>query len=110
MQETICHAIHAKQLLMVKETKSGCTYERVVEPYLLFATKAGNLVLHSWQVEGDYDKTAPPDWCNLRLSDIDAIAPLERFYGQPHQKYNPHNQYLRQLHKTEGGWRGMNTA
>jgi hypothetical protein len=91
MQERICQAIKAKQLLMVTETKDGCTYERIVEPYLLFATKKNKLVLHSWQVKGGDDKTAPCDWCDLSLSNLRRVEPLEQRYEKPQVRYNPHN-------------------
>jgi len=89
MQETICQAIRDKRLLMVHHNKGGRTFQRVVEPYLLFTTKADNLVLHSWQVEGQFDETAPPGWCNLSLSGLSKVTPLERFYDQPQPGYNP---------------------
>jgi len=84
MQDVICQAIREKRLLTVLYKN----LERVVEPYLPFATKAGDLVLHSWQVEGEYEKTPPPDWCDMRLSDISSITLLNRTFEQPHPKYN----------------------
>src|SRR5262245_18358993 len=97
MQETICQAIREKRLLMVHHNKVGSTFLSVVEPYLLFATKADKLVLHSWQVEGQSDETAPPDWCNLSLSDLSKVTPLERFYDPPQPGYTPQSPQFHQV-------------
>jgi hypothetical protein len=43
---------------------------RIVEPYLLFESKGGAEILHGWQVAGEFTETPPPDWCNLKLTDI----------------------------------------
>ena len=84
MQEIISQAIREKRLLNVLHKNQA----RVVEPYVLFITKAGDFVLHSWQVEGQYEKSPPPDWCNMRLSNISSITPLNRTFTQPHPQYD----------------------
>lgn len=84
MQDVICQAIREKRLLIVLYKN----LERVVEPYLLFENKGGGLVLHSWQVQGEYEKTPPPDWCNMSLSDISSVTPLNQTFEQPHPDYN----------------------
>ena len=62
---------------------------RVLEPYLLTETKAGDVVLHGRQVRGEWVETPPPDWCDLRLEDIDAVTVLDERYEHPHPDYNP---------------------
>lgn len=64
---------------------------RTVEPYLIYESKAGDEILHSWQVSGDYDRTPPPDWCNLRMDEITAATVLAEHYAQPHPEYNPNS-------------------
>lgn len=85
MQDVICQTIREKRLLTVLYKD----LERVVEPYLLYESKAGKLVLHSWQVDGEYEKTPPPDWCNMSLSDISSVTAMDRTFDQPHPDYNP---------------------
>jgi hypothetical protein len=85
MQDLICQAIRGKRLIEV--TCKGRV--RQVEPYLVFESKNGSAVLHSWQVSGEWDKSPPPDWCNLRIEDIDDVKILDRSYHRPHQGYNP---------------------
>jgi hypothetical protein len=85
MKSTIIEAIQSRSLLEI--TCKG--YNRVVEPYLLYESKAGGEILHSWQVDGEWDKTPPPDWCNLRLDEITSAVVLEQQYEFPRPEYNP---------------------
>jgi len=62
---------------------------RVVEAYLLFETKDGAIVVHAWQVSGEYEKTPPPDWCNMGLLDISLVVPTGDIYHRPRDGYNP---------------------
>lgn len=84
-RKTLCQYIQEKWLLSVLYNGK----ERIVEPYLLFETKKGNRVLHSWQTEGEYDDTPPPDWCNMSLSGISRVVPLNDHFDKPHPDYNP---------------------
>ena len=63
--------------------------KRIVEPYLIYETKAGKTLLHGWQTGGEWDKTPPPDWCNLHLDDISEVELLAKHYSAPHEGYNP---------------------
>ncbi|MDO8542599.1 MAG: hypothetical protein Q7S40_19335 [Opitutaceae bacterium] len=62
---------------------------RVVEPYLVYESKDGNRVLHSWQQSGAWKHSPPPDWANLSVSKISSITPTEKSFDQPHPDYNP---------------------
>lgn len=84
MRDTICRAIRERKLVSVQYKG----LERIVEPYRLFETKSGDLVLHGWQVEGVWENTPPPDWCNPKLSDISSVRPLDRTYAHPRPDYN----------------------
>ncbi len=87
MNDQICDAIAKKQIIKVIYNEA----ERIVEPYLLFETAKGKLILHSWQLEGSWEKTPPPDWCNMSLEKISSITPLDKFYKSPQPEYNPHS-------------------
>jgi hypothetical protein len=62
---------------------------RVIEPYLVFESVEGDLLLHGWQRAGAFRRTPPPRWCNLRIQNIDAVKPRPERFGQPHRGYNP---------------------
>ncbi len=100
MKATLIEAIQNRSLVRV--ICKG--YTRVVQPYLLYESKSGNETLHGWQVSGEYDKTSPPDWCNLNLKYITAVTVLEDHYGQPHPDYNPNSKgFYRVLASTPKG-------
>ena len=80
-----CQPILAKQLVSLVY-RGG---DRTLEPYLLFATRAGDLVLHGWQVDGAWETTPPPHWANLTLADVTSIVPLDRTFTEPHPGDNP---------------------
>ena len=44
--------------------------------------------MHSWQVGGEWEKTERPDWCNLRVQEIERIQILDRSYQQPRAGYS----------------------
>lgn len=78
---------------------------RLVEPYLVYASQAGELVLHGRQIAGDYETTPPPDWCNLRLSDLTAVRVTPRHFVRPHPDYNPRSpQFHRVLAAIPAEW------
>ena len=87
MRDVICQAIRERRLLSVQYKG----LDRVLEPYLLFESKSGDLILHSWQVEGDWEHSPPPDWSNLNLSDLSSVRPLDRTYAHPRPDYNPNS-------------------
>jgi hypothetical protein len=86
MKSTIVEAIKDRNLLNV--ICKGLS--RTVEPYLIYESKSGDEVLHSWQVSGEFDRTLPPDWCDLRMDEITAATVAEH-YAQPHPEYNPNS-------------------
>jgi len=83
--DALCQSIRAKQLVSLVY-RGG---ERILEPYVVFATRAGNLLLHGWQVAGAWETTPPPHWANLKLADVSSLVPLDRTYTEPHPGYNP---------------------
>ncbi len=92
MEYVVRRAIESRQVVEV--IHKGM--RRVVEPYLLFESSKGDLVLHSWQIGGEYDETPPPDWCNMRISDISGIRDTGTAYSRPHPKYR---RASRQFHR-----------
>ena len=80
MHDVLCQAISAQRVLAVEHRTGGRMGIRVVEPYRLCASQVGGLVLHCRQIEGPYDETAPPAWCQLPLADLRAVTRLKRFF------------------------------
>jgi hypothetical protein len=68
--------------------------ERVVEPYLIFESAKGDMLLHSWQIAGAFRRTPPPHWCNLHLDDIVAVRRLPERFVQPQRDYNPRSAHF----------------
>lgn len=62
---------------------------RVVEPYLVFESADGDMLLHGWQRAGAFRHTPPPRWCNLHVNDIAAVELRPEHFTQPHSDYNP---------------------
>jgi hypothetical protein len=81
---TILQAIRDRLRLRVRYKGQ----ERILDPYLLYETHAGAEILHGWQVDGAFEHSKPPDWCNLKLDQI-SRATLAEPYGEPQQDYNP---------------------
>ena len=97
MQETICQAICAKRTLTVHQEKPNKTLVRVVEPYALYPTKDGSLMLESRLIDGDFQETPSPHWCPIPLAEMTAVT-LEEATFQPHDTYNPMSErYVRAL-------------
>jgi len=97
MQETICQAICAKRTLTVHQKTSTTTLVRVVEPYALYPTADGTLILESRLVAGDYGKTRPPHWCPIPLAEITVVRMRDEPF-QVHLTYKPqHKKYARAL-------------
>ena len=85
MKTTIIGAITDRRMLRV--VYKGLT--RIVEKYVLYRSQSGVEILHSWQTAGEYEITPPPDWCNLRLTNISSVTLLDERYEVPHPDYNP---------------------
>jgi predicted DNA-binding transcriptional regulator YafY len=83
VEQIISDAIRGRKVLTVRYRNTN----RVVEPYLLYETKDGEVTLHGWQVSGGSRLRA--DWCNLRISEISNATPTGQVYTQPHQGYKP---------------------
>ena len=98
--EVITLAIDGHHLLRITD-EAG---ERLLEPYLIFESKEGDMLLHSWQRSGNYRSTPPPRFCNLHVEDIAAAELLEERFMQPHPGYNPKgSQFHRVLYAVDRG-------
>jgi hypothetical protein len=64
---------------------------RIVEPYLIFESAEGDMVLHGWLRSGEFRHSSPPHWCNLHLDDVLAAEVLWEEFDHPHPDYNPHS-------------------
>lgn len=83
----IVQAIDVHRLIAVQD-EAGV---RVIEPYLIFESAKGDMLLHGWQRSGAYRSLPPPRWCNLHLDDIVSVDPLPGRFAKPHEAYNPHS-------------------
>jgi hypothetical protein len=88
MQETICQAIRAKRRLTVHQKTPIKTLVRVVEPHALYPTLDDALMLESWFVSGDYQRTATPHWCPIPLNDISKVTLCNETFT-PQATYKP---------------------
>lgn len=81
----IVQAIDVHRLIAVRD-EAGV---RVIEPYLIFESAKGDMLLHGWQRSGAFRRTPPPLWCNLHLDDILGVEALPGRFAKPHEDYNP---------------------
>jgi hypothetical protein len=81
----ITRAIDAHELLIVTD-EAG---DRLIEPYLIYESKAGDMLLHSWQRSGAFRSSPPPRFCNLYLEDLIAVQRTGQSFRKPHRDYNP---------------------
>jgi hypothetical protein len=65
----------------------GCN--RKIEPYLLYRSSNGQILLNGWQYDGESNSTPPPDWINVRLDSIEWVKIKEKTFGTTKQGYNP---------------------
>jgi hypothetical protein len=100
MQDIICQAIRARRLLTIHQKKGTQTLIREVEPYALYATKGGKLILDSLFVKGDYQETPPPHWCPIPLDEITSVTSSDKIFSV-HHEYNPDSKkYQRAICRT----------
>lgn len=83
--EKITRAIDQHAVLRVMDDAGT----RTIEPYLIFESAKGDMLLHSWQRNGAFRHTPPPHWCNLHLEDILAVELLAERFDRPRPDYNP---------------------
>lgn len=83
--EKITRAIDQHAVLKVTDEAGP----RIIEPYLIFESAEGDMLVHSWQRNGAFRHTPPPHWCNLHLDDIVGVELLPERFSQPHRDYNP---------------------
>lgn len=91
--EKITQAIDEHRLLLLTD-EAGL---RVIEPYLIFESIQGDMLIHGWQQGGAYRKTPPPRWCNLHLDDIHAVEILAERFPKPHRDYNPRSVHFHRV-------------
>src|SRR5687768_16505621 len=82
---TLTRAIDGHRLVVVTD-EAGV---RVMEPYLIFESKSGDMLLHGWQRSGAFRTDPPPRFCNLHLDDILAARLGSERFASAHHAYNP---------------------
>jgi hypothetical protein len=66
---------------------------RVVEPHVLFETKAGVRQIEGYQRSGDSRTGGLPDWRHFALEEIHAVTVSEEVFT-PQPSFNPANQRM----------------
>jgi hypothetical protein len=95
----ITQAIDEHRMLLVTDEAGP----RLIEPYLIFESAAGDMLLHGWQQAGAFRNAPPPRWCNLHLDDIVTAQILDEYFAKPHRDYNPRSpQFHRVLYEIHG--------
>jgi hypothetical protein len=84
MTDELTAAIDGRQVLAVRYKEA----DKVVEPYLVYRTKAGKVILHGWQTAGESEKNLPA-WCNLSVDEIEEITPTGEAFNEPAAGFNP---------------------
>lgn len=83
---------------------------RVIEPYLIFESSQGDLLLHGWQRSGAYRQTPPPRWCNLHLDDLVTVEIIRTHFAKPHAHYNPASRAFHRVVYAIGTRKGTSPA
>lgn len=81
----ITQAIDERRLLLITDE----TGPRLIEPYLLFESLEGDMLLHGWQQAGAFRVLPPPHWCDIHVGDIRNIEMLSEHFPGPHRDYSP---------------------
>lgn len=80
----IVQAIDAHRLLKVVDERGA----RIIEPYLIFESSGGDMLLHGWQRTGAGERPSPK-WCNLHFDDMISVELMPGRFAEPHRDYNP---------------------
>lgn len=83
LHKTICDAIRSKTIL----TFMYRNYRRVVQPYALGISKAGNECLRCYQIEGTSDSGEVPGWKMMRTSEISYLCTSEKNFPTARPEY-----------------------
>lgn len=79
----ITQAIDGHRLLNVVDESGG----RVVEPYLIYESDGGDMVLHGWQRSGGEIRDTRAGWCTIHLDDISVVEFMPGRFASPHPEY-----------------------
>lgn len=92
VKSTLCEAIkNRRQVKMKYEGR-----ERLVDPYLIGTTTAGNEVLRAYQVGGYSERGGLPAWRLFTLRGISGVEILDTSFGI-HPLYNPYDKAMVQI-------------
>ena len=62
---------------------------REIEPYLIFESADGDMLVHGWQRSGICSHVPPPVACNVYVDDIISVEMLSERFGEPHGRFDP---------------------
>jgi len=92
VKSTLCEAIkNRRQISMRYEGR-----ERILDPYLIGTTTAGNEALRAYQVGGYSERGGLPAWRLFTLSAISNVKILDTSFGI-HPLYNPYDKAMVQI-------------
>jgi hypothetical protein len=84
VEDLICTAIQERRLLELRYRDE----DRIVEPYLLFESKNGHVLLHGYIWDRSAEENGSDHWCNLRLDEIQSAVLSQLRFESPRQGYN----------------------
>lgn len=89
MQQTICQAIAARNLIRFYYTGETDPGYRTVEPHMVAYTKDGNLALSAWYVSGASGSMKGPGWRIYLLSAMSSVSALDQQFKGTRPGYQP---------------------
>jgi WYL domain-containing protein len=97
--QVICGAIKSRQLLQFYYTGDKVPGTRIVEPYQVGYTKAGNPALSAYYLSGASESGGGPGWRLYTLSDMSQVVALPTQFSGPRPEYKPGTNKI--LHRIE---------
>ncbi len=84
MKSSICNAIKSRRQISIFYDKKA----RIIDPYLIGTTTAGNEALRAYQIGGYSEKGGLPDWRLFTLKKISGVEVLDTSFAV-RSDYNP---------------------
>ncbi|MSP78743.1 MAG: hypothetical protein EXR67_04225 [Dehalococcoidia bacterium] len=72
--DIIAKAIRDRKTLAITDEEGGRPNTRVFEPYILFASKNGNVILGGYQITGATYAGKPPVWHTIPVTKITSVS------------------------------------
>lgn len=95
VREVLCAAIGARRVVRVRREADPEGAVRVGEPHLVFRSRAGNELVALFQTGGYSRSGTVPEWRNIDLDDIVAVALTSELFEQRADFDRESTQYFR---------------